>query len=315
MIDAKDIGYRFTKSCFGGSGLPGDFEKDMFPTAVSKYIPQSSFGEEAAVIKVNGVPFAVGETALREGKTINTRTKDFVGSDPYFAILGHALERCACPARILVLGLPPGQFTDDYTNELTEKLRATEIVNSKGNLILVPPQIKWAPQGGGIFLSHVRNGGHADFHRKVVILDLGYFTFDKLFFIDGKFVKGSGKSDPLGVFEMYESIKQKFYMDHKTFLKSDDSCDKLIAEGKVEIAGHEYRLDVKSVLSRYISQVVSSTEEYIQNLPQEADCVVGGGGGIALIKPNGASKFNMSICSDSQLANAIGYYEYGRDFL
>src|SRR5208283_2237093 len=126
MIDAKDIGYKFTKSCYSSGSSLDITQSDMFPTAVSKYLPASAFGEAPVVIGVNGVSFAVGDTAVREGKIINTRRKDLVGS---------ALERSGCMPKVLVLGLPPGQFTEDNTESLTRLLHSTEIIDSKGTRI------------------------------------------------------------------------------------------------------------------------------------------------------------------------------------
>ena len=315
MIDAKDIGYKFTKSCYSRGSSPDITQSDLFPTAVSKYLPTSAFGEAPVVIRVNGVSFAVGDTAVREGKIINTRRKDFVGSAPYLAVLGYALERSACMPKVLVLGLPPGQFTEKNTESLTRLLHNTDITDSKGSRIRIPGIIKWVPQGAGIYFAHIRNGNIYDHQRNIVVLDNGYYTFDQLFFRKGKYVKGAAKSHPLGVFEIYEQIQKKFYEVHKVFLKSDESCDKLIVEGKVEIAGTEYILDVNDIVDLYNSQIVSLTEEYMQNLPGEVDGIVAGGGGIKLIRQEEIVRLRIKITQGAQLANARGYFEYGKSFV
>lgn len=316
MIVAIDIGYGYTKTCLSPNGSKSDYLDGMFPTAVSKYIPDADgFGEAPVVVTVNGVRFSVGDSAAREGKTINTRTKDFVGSAAYLAILGYAIEKSVYKSKVLVLGLPPAQFTEDFTESLTKKIRVAEIIGTSGQAVVIPPVIKWVPQGAGIFFAHVRNGGSDDFLKNVVVLDNGYYTLDKLFFIKGRLVKSLAISEPLGVSEVYERIKDRFLKEHKIFLKSDDSCDKLIKEGKITLTGFEYCLDVKGIVDLYSSRLIASIEEYIHNLSAEAEVIIGGGGGIELIDDTQLEKFNIKKCSRSQMLNAQGYYAYGEYFV
>lgn len=71
MITAIDVGYGFTKTCYSAGDSIDINQTDMFVTAVSKFIPESSFGEKPVVITVNGESFAVGDSATREGKTVS----------------------------------------------------------------------------------------------------------------------------------------------------------------------------------------------------------------------------------------------------
>ena len=79
-----DIGFGYTKSTGAGGGK-------RFPTAVSLMTAEATFSQLAPVL-VNGKKYLVGEEAEREGGSLETRTSEFVGSDAWLAILGHALD-------------------------------------------------------------------------------------------------------------------------------------------------------------------------------------------------------------------------------
>ncbi len=56
-----DIGYGYTKSF---SVTPDIQRKLLFPTAVSSYAPDISFGIEIRTMRVNGKRYAVGEEVI-----------------------------------------------------------------------------------------------------------------------------------------------------------------------------------------------------------------------------------------------------------
>ena len=310
MILGIDIGYGYTKCFFSKNG--SEMGSKIFRTAVSKFIPKATFGEKIETYTINGEEFIVGDDAIREGKLINTRRKDFVGSSPYYALLTYAMSVVTAPIDVLVLGLPPGQYTKEYVDELTSAMKNVDMRNSFNHQVTVPPVIRFIPQGAGIYFSHVLNGSPSDYGKRVAVLDIGYYTVDMLFFDKGKYVEGVARSFPLGVFEVYESIKKAFTQEYKTYIKNDESVDTLIRNGVVEVAGVQYKMDCSKVYGFYNTQISSALEEYIEGLPSEVDVIISGGGGVCFL--NGSCKYKITTTMNPQLANAVGYYEYGKHF-
>ncbi len=310
-----DIGYGYTKSYYSKKSFDDRdiFIFDLFPTAVSKFIPKTTFTEQQTVISINDENFIVGETALREGVgLINTRRTDFVGSNAYCAVLAYALTKTLKDPDILVLGLPPGQYSNEYSAELISLIRSLKVKTSDKNDISFPKRIKFIPQGAGIYFSHVRSGNLDDLNRRVAVIDVGYYTLDTLFFVKGKYVENSARSRQLGVSKIYEQVKKEFCSTYKTFIKNDETVERLLLEEKVSIAGKEFTLDTSKILDSYNTEALSLVGNYIEELPDEADIIIAGGGGVRFLKINTFGKVKIDPVSQPQHANARGYFEFGR---
>ncbi len=313
-IIGVDIGYGFTKSYYHSSSS-NSTGYDIFPTVISKFIPKTTFGEKMTLIKVNGEEFSLAESALREGSgLIDTKRGDFVGSSPYFAVLALSISRTINNPQVLVLGLPPGQYSKEHVGSLIEKLRDISLMipteSAEWTRLVLPKTIKFIPQGAGIFFSHIQKGNKSDYNKNLAVLDIGYYTLDMLFFAKGKYVEKTARSYPFGVFEIYEEIKKTFYQKHQIFLKSDKSVDNILSGKGIEVAGVSYSLDVSEILNAYTTQISSVIEGYIEKLPDDPEIVIAGGGGIKLL-PSAPLKYNLKVVPESQLANAKGFYEYG----
>ena len=314
-----DIGYGFTKSYYCKNSPDTSCYLDIFPTAVSKFVPKITFAEKSVVIMVNGEEFSLAESALREGTgLINTRRRDFVGSKAYFAVMALSLLRTTGNPQTLVLGLPPGQFSKEHAELLTHRLRNIDLsvsTDDSGNKHLVFPEtVKFIPQGAGIFFSYIKGGHNFDYHKNVAVLDIGYYTLDMLFFVKGKYIEKSARSYPFGVCEIYEQTKKMFYQEHKVFLKSDKSVDNLLRGSRIEIAGRSYSLDIKRIMDSYTAQVLSVLESYIEELPDEAEILIAGGGGVNFLDRT-LLNYKMRVVSQPQFANAKGFFEYGMHLL
>ena len=310
-----DIGYGFTKICYSKKSFDGRdiFSFDLFPTAVSKFIPKPTFTEQQTVITVNDEDFIVSDSALREGVgLINTRRTDFVGSNAYFAVLAYALSKTLKAPDLLVLGLPPGQFSNKYSASLISIIRSLKVKTSDKNDIRFPKYIKFIPQGAGIYFSHVRSGNLDDLNRRVAVIDVGYYTLDTLFFVKGKYVENSARSHQIGVSKIYDQVKKDFYSTYRTFIKNDETVERLLFDRKVCITGKEFTLDTLKILDSYSTEALSIIDNYIEELPDEADLIIAGGGGVRFLKNNMSSKVKLNLVSQPQHANARGYFEFGR---
>lgn len=307
MILGSDIGYSHTKNFFWSPQRNG---AKVFRTAITSSIPRSTFGERRLTYEINGERFIVGDDAQREGKLVNVRRKNFVGSNAYLAVLLSSMHLTVGRPETLVLGLPPGQFTREYCTEVTEIIRQAKMINPDGDAVAAPDVIKLIPQGGGIYFSHVLASSAGDYKRRVVVLDIGYYTLDMLFFDRGKYVEGAARSYPHGIHQIYEGVKKAFTQEHKGYLKSDESVEALMTSGSVEVAGAVYKMATQHLVEEYNAQVNAALEEYVESLPGEADIVLGGGGGVNHIRTPG--KYTITIVNNAQSANAIGYCEYGK---
>lgn len=310
-----DIGYGYTKSYFSRSGFDSRdfFSFDLFPTAVSKFIPRATFTAHKTVITANGEDFIVGDIVLTEGAgLINTRRTDFVGSSAYCAVLAYALTKTLRNPDILVLGLPPGQFSREYSDSLISIIQSAKIKTSDNGDVCLPKLIKIIPQGAGIYFSHVRSGNLDYLNKKIAVIDAGYYTLDTLFFVKGKYVENFAKSHQLGVSKIYEQVKKEFCSTYRTFIKNDATVERLLLDGKVNIAGKDYILNTSKILDSYNTEVFSLISNYIEELPDEADLIIAGGGGIRFLKNGLSGKLNINLVAHPQYANAKGYYEYGR---
>jgi len=310
-----DIGYGYTKSCYTKKSFDS---RDiscfgLFPSAVCKFIPKTTFTEQPTVITVNGEDFIAGDTAVREGAgLINTRRTDFVGSTAYCALLAYALTKTLKEPDILVFGLPPGQYSREYSDSLISIIHSVKVKTSDDGDIRFPKLIKFIPQGAGIFFSHVRSGNADDLNKKVAVIDVGYYTLDTLFFVKGKYVENSARSHQLGVSKVYEQVKKEFCSTYRTFIKNDETVDKLLVDGKISITGKEFTLDTSKVLDSFNTEVLSLIGNYIEELPDEADLIIAGGGGVRFLKYGMSGKVKINLVNQTQYANARGYFEFGR---
>lgn len=304
-----DIGYGYTKSFIMNDGIP---RKLILPTAVSLYAPDFSFGPRIPTIRVNTQKFAVGEELLINGFPCENPVRgDFTGSPSYMAILGYVLSRNGFLGDVLVTGLPPTFYNEEMVEKLTEEFRRQWIVDEQGRVIIIPETIKIIPQGAGIFFNYVTNYPNI-FQKNTLVLDIGYYTFDLVFFSGGKYVEEVAASFPMGVRVVYDKIKKLFSRVHGTFPKDDDTMEEIIRFGKYTDFGEEYSLDVREIIESYKAMVNTTVKSHLGKVTKKVDYVLAGGGGINLFRETMKSVISVN---DPQFANAMGFYEYGKQFL
>jgi hypothetical protein len=304
-----DVGYGYTKSFTLANGIQ---RKLIFPTAVSPYAPNVSFGVKIPAIRVDGKRFAVGEELVINGLPYeNTVREGFVGSPSYMAVLGHVLSHTGFYGKAMVTGLPPTFFRKEKAEELSEQIRKQWFVDELGKPIPIPETIKIIPQGSGIFFSYVVNYPGI-FEKNVLVVDIGYYTLDVVFFSGGKYIEGAAASFPMGAKRVYDEIRKIFSKVYGTFSKDDDIIDEIIRFGKYTDFGQEYSLDVRDIIESYKVMVNSTIKSHLGKVTKKVDYVLAGGGGISLFMETMKSVIPVN---DPQFANAMGFYEYGKQFL
>lgn len=313
-----DIGYGYTKSFYSNKGIADQdiCTFDLFPTAITNYIPQQTFSEKTMVITIDDERYLVGEAVLHEKQgIINTRTDDFVGSNGYCAVLTTALLRTVPDPDILILGLPPGLFNTKKISSLIEKIQAVQISTSDATRFVMPENFKFVPQGSGIYFSHIRNTHGADVAKKIAVIDIGYYTLDTQYYVKGRYIENFARSYPNGVYSIYEQIRREFQLTNQTFISSNEYMDRLIASGKIEIAGRIYELDTSHIIKSYHNQILSCINQYMKDAGEVDVLLVGGGGVKHILSVAPELKYKLTVISHPQYANARGYFEYGKNYL
>lgn len=302
MVIGIDIGYGYTKAALSNGNTL------MFRTLVSRYLPESVFSPERKYVLINGQKYAVGDNVPVTGNF--SVTENFVGSDEYYAIIATIINNTGNSLSTLVLGLPPGLYTETRAKNLIEKLRQVDMRNPEGMKIVIPPEIYYIPQGAGIYFCHTLNGNRDNFSQNVAVIDIGYYTLDIVFFAKGKFIPDAARSYPGGVKFLLDRVKDHFSKLKGTFI-SDEAAEEILMKGEFSHFGNTYKFDATSILENYYRyQVMKTIQQYATEIKHNQlfveRVILGGGGTTWMGNITGAS-----IVNNSQFANAIGYMKYG----
>ncbi len=299
-----DIGYGFTKTYSDGTS-------HVFPTMVH----YTSLGKKFADVKpitANGNVFLVGKDAEREGNDIDTRTPEFVGSDPWMAVLGHALRfhNVIGPINI-VLGVPASMHSDDYVRRITGAIMAASIFPNVTENAYRFGSIDIIPQGVGIFLHHLDTHPE-DAAKTVAVIDIGYRTIDMVLFSDGEFVTDTTKSARYGVSYLFDSLVAAFDKKYQKKLFYKEALQ-IFREGRIVRMKTTYTLDEPEEVKGYLRKVASSINSFMEELPVVPDLAIIGGGGIYLLqdKLEGLLEHDFDVAPKPDMANAMGYWSYG----
>lgn len=304
-----DIGYGYTKSF---TTLNEIHRKVVFPTAVSPYALDVSFGMKIPSIKVNGQRFAIGEELVINGLPYdNPMREDFIGSPSYMAIMGYVLSHTGFHGDVMVIGLPPNFYRKELAEELSEEIKKQWFTNEQGKHIHLPQTIKVIPQGAGVFFGYVTKNPEI-FEKDVLVVDLGYYTLDIVVFSNGKYVEATSTSFQMGVNKLYDDIRKAFGKTHGTFSKDDESIEELIKYGKYTHGGKEYHLDVTEIVNSFRLMITSTIKRHLGKTVKQIDYIIAGGGGINLFRE---TMSGINLVDDPQFANAMGFYIYGKQFL
>jgi len=293
-----DIGYGFAKTCLAG-------DKKMFPTAVCAMTREGTF-EEMSPVVVNGHRYLVGKEAEREGNTLNTRQSGFVASAPWLAILAYCLWLNDFTGGKVVMGLPPGVYSKEYTQEILKAIRESD-VRIKEEPYRISGNIRIIPQGAGIFFSFVKDHP-GDFRKNVAVIDIGHRTVDMVFFVDGKYVESATQTHDIGMSVVLDNIMNAFLREYRRRIDFKAALA-ILQGGQITCLGETYRMDVREEIDAYAKQVCSVMDHYLEKLPLRPDLGIIGGGG-AIIRDL-AGRHNLLAVNEPAMANAIGYCYYG----
>jgi hypothetical protein len=131
-----------------------------------------------------------------------------------------------------------------------------------------------------------------------------------VFFAEGKYVESATETHKIGVSLVLDNIANAFLREHRRSIGSRTALD--ILRGKqINYMGAPCPVDVREEVNGYVHQIDSFVDHYLEKLPTHPDLGVIGGGG-AMIK-DFAGRHGLLIVSEPAMANAIGYWRYGRN--
>lgn len=299
-----DIGYGYTKVVY-------DRGKFSFKTTVEPYIhSERVFGKLPDVIYVNGNSYLVGPDTLPRMLV----SKDFVGSELYYAVVGYCLKEIYKETNNLsgiALGLPPALYNERKTILLRNNLLRAELMVNK-TPIPIPESIVFIPQGVGAYIDFIYQ--NPEFSGKdVIVIDIGYYTVDMIFIKGGQFIPRASDSFPSGVELLLNRICEQFSEKHGELI-TPVIAESILKKGSFTYFGREYKFNTDEILERfYIPEIIRRIKEYsisLKNNHYEIDsisAIVVAGGGATYLKDRIEGAF---IPDEPQFANARGYKLY-----
>lgn len=300
-----DIGYGYTKVVYN------EDKKFIFETTVEPYIPtEKVFGKMPEVININGNGYLVGPEAIPRWQV----TKDFVGSESYYAVIGYCLNEIYKQdynVKGIALGLPPALFNEKKISLLKYNLKQIEFKTTK-RYLNIPEQIIFIPQGVGAYIDFITNASKYT-NKDVIVIDVGYYTLDMVFIKDGKFISQASESYPSGIELLLQRICSEFVSKHGEFINTK-IAETLLQKNSFNFLGKEYKFDTKEVLTKfYIPEIISKIKEYSTFLKNNRfridtiEAIVVAGGGAIYLKDMIES---VIVSPEPQFANARGYKIY-----
>lgn len=303
-IVGLDIGYGYTKVfSVGGS--------HTFPTRVSTSIPESVFERQYPIVIVNGKKYLVGERFLSKFGDVETKTDAFIGSDFYLAILGEALIRTYVNPNLLVLGLPPGMYSGERADQLITTVYNSTIIDGNSNTLIASEKIKVIPQGAGIFFDYVLQGHEDALKKNVVVVDIGHYTVDMVFFTNGEYMQGEAMSANIGVSLLFDEVSKELTRKYGLFFKDDEVIARVITSNGINHGGRRFELDCEKFVLSYKEKVFATIDNLLDSAPFDIDLILAAGGGANALRGY-KSKYKLLIPANPQMSNAMGYYRYGR---
>ncbi len=311
-----DVGYGYTKVVTAHYSI-------IFPSRVGPAKELSFSLKEGAdtvgeAVAYDGEQYFIGEKARHSDVTYTLRTRDWVESKMYGALLTSAITRAINgsyaasdpDAVIIVTGLPV-----DY---LRDKTRAEESIRKTCDGIgLRVAGINIIPQPFGSFFDmfYDNNGEiavNAPLFKRIGIVDIGYHTTDYILVEDTKhnIEKASG-SVPSGAYEIYDIVARELKNIFDRDTVTAEEAEHCIKTKYFKVSGQNK--DVSSLVDRVLSQVGQKITGIVKSkwsIAGEVDVVLLTGGGGALIQQHISSIAHTHfLISDPQMANARGYYK------
>ena len=311
-----DVGYGYTKVVAAQYSI-------IFPSIVgpAKELSFSlkegmdSIGEN---VEYDGEQYFVGEKARHSDVTYTLRTRSWIESKMYGALLTSAITRalnysCAMsdPDEVIVVSGLPVDYMRDKTKAEDSVRKTCDGIGLRISGINIIPQ----PFGSFFDMFYDHNGeiaGSAPLFKRLGIVDIGYHTTDYILIEDAKhnIEKASG-SVPSGAYEIYDIVARELKNIFDRDAVTAEEAEHCIKTKYFKVSGQNK--DVSALVDRVLSQVGQKITGIIKSkwsIVGEVDLVLLTGGGGALIQQHISSIAHTHfLITDPQMANARGYYK------
>lgn len=312
-----DIGNGFTKRSADGKLVLTE------PSIVATYEDNFQFDGTFDVINLNNQrDVYIGEDvwgsglkpkrALSDGQLDRYKSREF--AELLYGFIAKdmsSIEADDIEMPLLVLGLPNLDF-ERYKDFLKEEFKGKHIVEiNKKQLIITIKKVEVIPQPIGTILYLLKNKlikGNTS-----LIVDGGYGTID-ITHLNGKKVVDSDGADE-GMIKAYTLIERYIRKNYNINNLVPHKVP-LILEAGLDIAGENYKVfqdkEVQRILDNHFEDVYQFLSERYNF--REYDQIVFTGGMSLAHKARLQEKKhkNFIVLDQGQVANCIGYYEYGK---
>ena len=311
-----DVGYGYTKVVTAHHSII--FPSRVGPAKELSFSLKEGTDALGETVEYDGEQFFVGEKARHSDVTYTLRTRGWIESKMYGALLTSAVTRAMnngytasdTDAVIVVTGLPV-----DYMRDKTKAEESVRKTCDRLGLHIAGINIIPQPFGSFFDMFYDNNGniaGSAPLFKRLGIVDIGYHTTDYILIEDAKhnIEKASG-SVPTGAYEIYDIVARelKNMFDRDTVTAQE--AEHCVKTKNFKFSGQNK--DVSTLVDRVLSQVGQKITGIIKskwNIEGEVDVVLLTGGGGALIQQHITSIAHTHfLISDPQMANARGYYK------
>ncbi|MFO0753588.1 MAG: ParM/StbA family protein [Thermodesulfovibrionales bacterium] len=312
-----DIGYSATKGVWEGGHFTFPsvvgYAKDLnFSLREGKASPEEE-------VEYNDKRFFVGERAQLSDFSLPLKTRDWIESDIYAALMISALKRFMKGVElseiekvIIVTGLP--------VNYMRDREKAEQVVLRVFSTLRIDPgrvRVNVIPQPFGAFFHFFfDNDGavnrNAPAARRFGVLDIGHGTTDWILVENARtYLEKASGSVPIGTHTVYDmlctALLNEYGLDHFTAADAE-TC---IRSKQLKVAGQVR--DVSRLVSAVLEQVglrIAGTVKSKWSSEGAIDFLLLEGGGAELLHHHLSSIAPVTFkAEDPRMANARGYYK------
>ncbi len=285
-----DIGFGFTKVYSGQ-------KECVFPSKVAPWVP-SEFDSLPYVV-VNNNKYLTGHFVDDAGvDSIPTTFAGFTETPYWLALFTRACLEMGAYKVSACLGFPPKMFSQEYLSRVTENLKKACL--GDGNVTVQVDRVYFVPQGMGAFIAYAYSN-HSVMEEKVVVMDLGFYTFDFVVVNKGKYQGFEGYDK--GIKYLVDMVKSKVSKVYHLFI-DDTQAEQALKEGYFIHFGRVYEVDLTEELKNYKEYLKGVIRAYAQKIGGGVQRVLLAGGGFNVIGPLTGGQ----LIENPWMANAKGYY-------
>lgn len=314
-VIAIDVGYSYVKMVTSDQHII--FPARIGPAPELTFVLGNKMEKPGEKVTVSDKTYLVGQSADLCGTTFTMRTRDWISSPMYLALIVSAFARLMPLLDLsadfsIVAGLPVLYMADKTT--AAEQIRtAASILN------LNLKSIEIIPQPFGTFFDHVLDmTAEPAISNKIAlvgVVDVGYHSTDFILVQDLQHnIERAAGSITVGVSSIYDGIKNDLMHRLGRNKITTTEIEECVSRSKTIRIGKRVQ-DVSMVIQPHMDNTAQTIIGVIKSAwAQEAEIdvvLLSGGGGILLKEHLSGISDNTLLKAGAQIANARGYFKRG----